>query len=171
MRAEKQYLVEEVANRLKESDYMFLTNYYRINVDETAELRQLLEAQEAEFHVVKNSILRQAAKELEMPELDEYLEGPVAVVSGGKNPSEVAKVLQKFHKNKEKVEVKGGTLGARLLNADEIDELSKLPSLDSLRAQLIGLLNTPAQQVVGVINAVPQSVVNVLKSYTEKDAA
>ena len=93
------------------------------------------------------------------------------VVSGGKNPSEIAKILKKFHKEKDKIEVKGGTLGDRLLTADEIDELSKLPSLDVMRAQLMGLLNTPATQFVGVINAVPQAVVRVLQAYTEKSEA
>lgn len=150
---------------------MFLTNYYRITVSETADLRARLSEQEAEFHVVKNTILQQAIKELELPELDELLDGPVAVVSGGRNPSEVAKILKKFHKEKDKVEVKGGSLGVRPLTADEVEELSKLPSLDAIRAQLMGLLNTPAQQMVSVINAVPQSVVNVLKAYVDKAEA
>ena len=78
MRNEKKYLVQEVANRLKESEYVFLTNYYRITVAETADLRARLAEQDAEFHVVKNTILQQAAKELEMPELDEILDGQVA---------------------------------------------------------------------------------------------
>lgn len=171
MRPEKKYLVEEVANRLKESEYVFLTNYFRITVAETADLRARLAEQDAEFHVVKNTILQQAVKALELPELDDMLDGQIAVVSGGKNPSEVAKVLQKFHKEKDKVAVKGGSLGDRLLTADEIDALSKLPSLDTLRAQLMGLLNTPATQFVGVINAVPQSVVTVLKAYADKSEA
>jgi len=171
MRDEKKYLVEEVANRLKDSEYMFLANYYRITVLETADLRAKLAEQDAEFHVVKNSILQQAAKELELPELDEMLDGPIAIVSGGKNPSEVAKILKKFHKEKDKVDVKGGTLGDRLLTPDEVEELSKLPSLDAMRAQLMGLLNTPATQFVGVINAVPTAVVNVLKAYADKNEA
>ncbi len=171
MRPEKKYLVEEVGSKLKDSEYVFLTNYSRITVAETAELRSKLKDQEAEFHVVKNSILNQATKELEMPDVSEYLEGPVAIVSGGRNPSEVAKILKKFYKDKEKVEIKGGALGDRLLNADEVDQLSKLPSLDALRAQLMGLLNQPAQQCVMVLNAVPQNLLNVLKAQSEKDAA
>jgi large subunit ribosomal protein L10 len=171
MRPEKKYLVREVAERLKSSDYMFLTNYYRITVSETADLRALLAKEGAEFHVIKNTILQQAVKDLEMPEVDEMLDGPIAMVSGGDNPSGVAKILQKFHKDKNKVEVKGGALGERVLTAEEIDALSKLPSLDALRAQLMGLLNTPAQQFVGILNAVPQSVVTVLKAYSEKNEA
>lgn len=171
MRPEKKYLVEDVANRLKKSEYVFLANYYTITVEETADLRARLTEQGAEFHVVKNSILQQAIKTLELPEMDDMLDGPIAIVSGGENPSEVAKVLKKFHKDKKKVEIKGGTLGDRLLTSEEVDELSKLPSLDAMRGQLMGLLNTPAQQFVGVINAVPTSVVNLLKAYSEKEEA
>lgn len=171
MRPEKKYLVEEVVNRLKDSEYLFLANYFRITVEETAVLRAKLVEQDAEFHVVKNTILQQAVKELELPELDSMLDGQIAIVSGGKNPSEVAKILKAFHKEKKKVEVKGGALGDRLLTAEEVDALSKLPSLDTLRGQLVGLLNTPATQFVGVINAVPTAVVNVLKNYSEKEEA
>jgi len=171
MRPEKKYLVEEVANRLKDSGYLFLTNYYRITVAETADLRAQLATQDAEFHVVKNTILQQAAKELNLPDYEELLDGQIAVVSGGRNPSEVAKILQKFHKDKDKVAIKGGSLGERLLTADEVDALSKLPTLDVMRAQLMGLLNTPATQFVGVINAVPQAVVTVLKAYVDKSEA
>jgi large subunit ribosomal protein L10 len=171
MRPEKKYLVEEVANRLKESNYLFLTNYFRITVAETADLRARLAEQDAEFHVVKNTILQQAAKAMDLPEMEALLDGQVAVVSGGRNPSEVAKILKKFHKEKDKVSIKGGALGPRLLTADEVDTLSQLPSLDVMRAQLMGLLNTPATQFVGVINAVPQAVVTVLKAYVDKNEA
>jgi large subunit ribosomal protein L10 len=168
MRPEKKYLVSEIADRLRDSEYLFLTNYYRVTVSETAEIRALLAAQGAEYHVVKNSILQKAAVELGLPEMGELLSGQVAVVSGGSNPSEVAKILKKYHKDKDKVEIRGGALGSTLLGSAEVEALSKLPSLPAMRAQVLGLLNTPAQQMVGVLNAVPQSVVFVLKAYSER---
>jgi large subunit ribosomal protein L10 len=171
MRPEKKYLVAEVAKRLKASNYMFLTNFFRITVSETADLRARLIDQGAEFHVVKNTILQQASRELGMPELGQLLDGQVAIVSGGRNPSEVAKILQKFHKEKDKVAIKGGTLGNAVLSPSDVEALSKLPSLEVMRAQVLGLLNTPAQQMVGVLNAVPQSVVNVLKAYADQEQA
>ncbi|MGB0370245.1 MAG: 50S ribosomal protein L10 [Opitutales bacterium] len=169
MRPEKQFLVEEVNTQLDKSDYVFLTNYSRITVEETEELRSALAAHGAEFHVVKNSILNVAAKARELPDMKDWLSGPTAIVVGGNNPSGVAKALGKFFKDKEKVELKGGALSNRLLNTDEIEELAKLPSLDILRAQLMGLLNTPAQSMVGVLNAVPVSVVNLLQAKVDQE--
>ena len=167
MRPEKKFLVEEIAERLKGTDYVFLTSFHRLTVKETAELRSRLAPQKAEFHVIKSSILNQAAKSLNLPDYKPILAGQIAMVSGGANPSEVAKILLKFNKDKDKVEMRGGSLGDRMMTVDEIESLSKLPGLEVLRAQLLGLLNTPAQRMVSVLNAVPQSVVTVLKAYAD----
>ncbi len=171
MRPEKKYLVEEVSRHLSKSDYLFLADYRRITVAEVSELRRSLSEEAAEFHVVKNSILNVAAREKELPDLREHLQGPVAIVVGGENPSAVAKVLKKFFKEKEKVQIKGGVWGDRMLTAEEIDRLAELPPFDVLRAQLLGLLNTPAQQTVTVLSAAPVALLNVLKAKSGKTAA
>lgn len=169
MRAEKQYLVNEVSSYLAETDYVFLTDFTRLSVAETAELRKELSAQGAQFHVVKNSIFNVAAKERELPDVSDILEGPTAIVVGGPNPSEVAKVLVKFFKEREKVEVKKGILSGTVLSKDQVEALSKLPSLDELRATLLSLFNTPAQQTVRVLIAGPQGLLNVLQAKADKD--
>ncbi|MEO0797100.1 MAG: 50S ribosomal protein L10 [Verrucomicrobiota bacterium] len=169
MRPEKQFLVDEVSEYLSKSEYVFLTDFNRLTVAETAELRGQLAAQDAEFHVVKNSILNTAAKARELPDLEDVLTGPTAIVVGGPNPSEVAKVLMKFFKEKEKVEVKKGVLGDTSLSKDEVEALSKLPSLDELRAKFLSLLNTPASQTVRVLIAGPQGLLNVLQAKVDKD--
>lgn len=169
MRPEKKFLVEEVSNHLSKSDYVFLTNFNRITVEETADLRGELAKHDAEFHVVKNSILNVAAKERELPDFsEEVLSGPTAIVVGGPNPSEVAKVLQKFFKDKEKNEVKQGVLDSKLLSPEDVESLSKLPSLDALRGQLLGLLSQPATGMVRVLVAGPQSLLNVLQAKVDK---
>ena len=164
MRPEKQYLVEEVNNHLAKSDYVYLANYGRITVEETAELREQLAEHNAEFHVVKNSIFGVAANAKEMPDVGEHLSGPTAIIVGGDNPSGVAKVLGKFFKDKEKVDLKVGILNDKTLDKAQIEALAKLPGLESLRAQLLGLLSQPGTGLVRVINAVPQNVVNVLQA-------
>ena len=95
MRAEKQYLISEVETHLKKSDYVILANFTKVTVADTAELRKRLAVEKAEFHVVKNSSLRVAAKALGLPELEASLAGPTAVVVGGKNSAGVAKILKK----------------------------------------------------------------------------
>lgn len=169
MRPEKKYLVEEVGTHLDKSDYVFLADYTGITVAETAQLRASLATEEAEFHVVKNTVLNVAARERELPSLSSPIDGPTAIIVGGRNPSEVAKIVLKFVKDKDKVRPKGGILSGSVLSADDVEALSKLPSLEVLKAQLLGLLNTPAQQLVRVINAVPQNVLNVLDAKRRKD--
>jgi large subunit ribosomal protein L10 len=96
--------------------------------------------------------------------LGEHLNGPTAIIVGGDNPSGVAKVIGEFFKKKEKVEMKAGILNEKALDKDQIEALAKLPGLESLRAQLLGLLTQPGTSLVRVLNAVPQNVVNVLQA-------
>ncbi len=170
MRPEKKYLVEEVAGHLAKSDYVYLANYDRITVEETAVLRTSLAQHNAEFHVVKNSIVNVAAKERSMPDIESFLSGPTAIIVGGENPSGVAKVLKEFFKDKEKVDVKAGVLSDKLLSPEQVEALAALPGLEVLQAQLLGLLSEPARRMVTVLNAVPQSVVNVLQAKVRQES-
>ncbi len=169
MRPEKQFLVDEINAHLDKSDYVFVADYQRATVPDIADLRSKLAAEEAEFHVIKNNILKVAARDRGFPELDDHLTGQNAIVIGGNNPSGVAKVLAKFFDTANKIEVKVGVLSSQKLEKDDILVLSKLPSLEALRAQLLGLLSQPAQQMVFVLNAVPQSVLNVLQAKVDAE--
>lgn len=168
MRPEKKYLVEEISRHLEKSDFVFLADFTTVNVSDIAELRGSLSEEDAEFHVVKNRILNVAAKARNLPALDEWLEGPTAIVLGGRNPSGVAKVLKRFADDKKKLSVKVGVLGDRTLTQEEVAELADLPTLDVLKAQLLGLFSQPAQQMVTVLAAGPVSLLNVLKAKAEK---
>jgi|TARA_B100000519_G_C14120196_1_gene380072 large subunit ribosomal protein L10 len=168
MRPEKAYLVKEASNYLSRSEYVFLADYQGINAEETTELRKKLAERGAEFHVVKNSSLRLAAKEQDLPDISEHLSGHTAIVVGGEDASGVAKALGLYYKDNDKVTVKGGALGDRLLTAGEIKTLAKLPGLEVLRAQLLSLLNTSASQFVGVLGAPARGLVTVLKAKSEK---
>jgi large subunit ribosomal protein L10 len=164
MRAEKKYLIDEVETHLKKSDYVILANYNGMTVADAAELRKRLSAEKAEYHVVKNSSLRVAAKSLGLPNIEGALIGPTAIVVGGRNSAGVAKVLKQFFKEKQKIEVKAAVLSKKLISSKDVSRLADMPSLDVLRAQLLGLLNQPASMFVRVINAVPQGLVNVLQA-------
>jgi len=169
MRPEKQYLVEEVNTHLEKSDYVYLTNYERITVDQIAELRANLAPFGAEFHVIKNSIFGVAAAAKDLPDLSEHLTGQTAIIVGGQDPSGVAKVINEFFKKKEKIDLKAGILNQRELSREEIIALSMLPGIDALRGQLLGLLSQPATGFVRVLNAVPQGLVNVLQAKVRKE--
>jgi large subunit ribosomal protein L10 len=164
MRAEKQYLISEVETHLKKSDYVILANFTGVSVADTADLRKKLATEKAEFHVVKNSSLRVAAKSLGLPEFESSLTGPTAIIVGGKNSPGVAKVLKQFFKDKQKLKVKSAVLAKKAITAKDVDALADMPSMEILRAQLLGLLNQPASMFVRVINATPTGLVNVLQA-------
>ena len=167
MRPEKKYLVNEAKDYLSRSDYFFLTDYKGINSEETSNLRNSLAEKGAEFHVVKNSSLRLAAPETVVSELNDELQGHTAIVIGGEDPSGVAKALGEYFKDTQKVSIKGGSLDNRVLSVDDIKILSKLPGLESLRGQLLSLLNTPATKLVTVFSEPARGMVTVLKAKTE----
>jgi large subunit ribosomal protein L10 len=153
MRAEKQYLISEVDSHLKKSDYVILANFTKVTVADTAELRKRLAAEKAEFHVVKNSSLRVAAKALGLPEFESALTGPTAIIVGGKNSAGVAKVLKKFFTDKQKLEVKVGIFEKKLISAEDLAKIADLPPFDALRAQFLGLLTSNAAAFVRVLDA------------------
>ncbi len=154
MRAEKQYLITEVDTHLKKSDYVILTNFSKVTVADTADLRKKLAAEKAEFHVVKNSSLKVAAKALGLPEFDAAsLAGPTAIVVGGKNSAGVAKVLKKFFDEKQKLEIKVGVLDKKIVSAADLKKIADLPPFDALRAQFLGLLTSNAAAFVRVLDA------------------
>ncbi len=153
MRAEKQYLISEVDTHLKKSDYVILTNFTKVTVADAAELRKRLAAEKAEFHVVKNSSLRVAAKALGLPDLEPALTGPTAIVVGGKNSAGVAKIIKKFFVEKQKLEIKLGVMEKKLVSASDLSTIADLPSFEALRAQFLGLLTSNAAAFVRVLDA------------------
>ena len=169
MRPEKSYLIEEAKNHLAKSNYFFITDYKGIDAEETTELRQKLSERGAEFHVVKNSSLRLATVDENYDGISDHLSGHTAIVVGGDDASGVAKTLGNYFKEKQKVSVKAGALENRFLTADEIKQLAKLPNLETLRAQLLSLLNSPATQLVTIFNAPPRGFVTVLKAKGDKN--
>ena len=153
MRAEKNYLIAEVETHLKKSEYVILANFTKVTVSDVADLRAKLASEKAEFHVVKNSSFRVAAKAFGLPEVDSVLAGPTAIVVGGKNPAGVAKVLKKFFEDKQKLEVKIGVLDKKLVSASDLAKMADLPSFEALRAQFLGLLTSNAGAFVRVLDA------------------
>jgi large subunit ribosomal protein L10 len=173
MRVEKKLIVEDVQKQMSASPFVLLTDYTGLTVAQFAELRKRLRQVKTECHVVKNSMLRLAAKAAGLPSADSALTGMTAMVVGG-DKSEVsaaAKVLKTFTKEFEKPKVKLGLLGQQVLGAAEISALADLPSLDVLRAQLIGLLQTPATRIAVVLGAPAGQIARVVKAHADKEGA
>lgn len=153
MREAKKFLVDEVAGHISKSSYILLADFTKVTVEDAAVVRNELRTLGAEYHVVKNSIFNIAAKQANLPDFTKHLTGHTAIVTGGDDAPGVAKVLVKFFKDKQRLEVKVGAMDGKALTKSEIEELSKLPNLAGIRAQLLSLLNTPASSFARLLVA------------------
>ena len=168
MRAEKQILTKEYAARLNASPFFIVVGYQGLKVAHMTELRQRLQKAGAEVHVVKNSIFRIAAKEAGVAELNGSLAGQMAVVTGQKDISAAAKALKNFAAEFDKLKIKFGFLNNSRLEEAGIIALADLPSLDVLRAKILGLLVAPATKLAILINTPASQLAQVIKAKSEK---
>jgi large subunit ribosomal protein L10 len=168
MRAEKQILTKEYAGRLNASPFFIVVGYQGLKVSHFTELRKRLVQAGAEVHVVKNSIFRIAAKEAGVAELNGSLTGQMAVVTGQKDISAAAKALKNFAAEFDKLKVKFGYLNNQRVEEAGIIALADLPSLDVLRAKILGLFNAPATKLVTLINTPATQLAQVIKAKAEK---
>ena len=168
MRAEKQILTKEYTARLNASPFFVVVGYQGLKVAYLTELRKRLNQAGAEVHVVKNSIFRIAAKEAGVAELNGSLAGQLAVVTGQKDISAAAKALKNFGAEFDKLKVKFGFLNNQRLDESAIVALADLPSLDVLRAKILGLLVAPATKLAILINTPASQLAQVIKAKAEK---
>ena len=138
--AQKQAKVEELANELKEAKVVLLADYRGINVTDVTSLRAELRKVNAEYKVIKNNIVKRALDANGESELDEALEGPVAIVIGKEDYLEPSKVIYNFTKTHDFYKIKGGIIEGKVMTAEEIITLAKLPSRQELLAKLAGAL-------------------------------
>ena len=153
MRAEKKFLTSEYVARLNASPFFSVVGYQGLKVAHLTELRKRLTQVNSEVHVVKNTVFCVAAKESGVATLDGTLTGQIAVVTGKKDIFVAAKALKNFAAEFDKLKLKFGYLNNERIEPATIMAFADLPSLDVLRAKLLGLFNTPATQLAQVIKA------------------
>jgi len=168
MRAEKQFLTNEYVARLNASPFFIVVGYQGLKVSHLTELRKRLTVAGAEVHVVKNTVFRVAAKEAGLADLNGSLTGQLAVVTGKKDISAAAKALKNFAAEFDKLKLKFGYLNSQRLDDKSILALADLPSLDVLRAKLLGLFNAPATKLATLINTPATQLAQVIKAKAEK---
>jgi large subunit ribosomal protein L10 len=170
MRAEKKFLTSEYVARLNASPFFIVVGYQGLKVAHLTELRKRLIQAGAEVHVVKNTVFSVAAKEAGIGELNGSLAGQVAVVTGKKDISAAAKAVKNFAAEFDKLKLKFGYMNNQRLDEASILALADLPSLDVLRAKLLGLFNAPATKLATLINTPGTQLAQVIKAKSEKTA-
>ncbi len=169
-RTEKREFVATLATVFAETSMVVVTQNNGLTVAEVTMLRQRMRAAGATFKVAKNRLAVLALDGTRFDGIAPLLKGPVAL-AWAVDPVAVAKVAVEFAKTNEKLVVLGGALGTQMLDADGIKALADLPSLDTLRARLVGLIATPATRIAGVLQAPAAQLARVFGAYATKDGA
>ena len=158
-REEKKQLLSDLNELFNSSELVVVSHYKGLTVAEVSELRNAIRNAGAGFRVTKNRIAKLALKGTKFEGLIELFNGPTAIAFAN-DPISACKACVEFAKTNEKLVVIGGAMGTGVLTIDEINRLASIPSMDELRAKLIGLLQAPAAQLA-----------RVTKAYSEKEAA
>lgn len=170
-RAAKTEAVRKIKEKISRAQGLVLTDFRGLNVPELEALRDGLRKTNAEYNVVKNTLLEIAAAEIGIDSLEAYLVGPTAVAIGYDDPIAPAKVIQDFIRQYRKLEVKGGIIDGRVVDAATIKALADLPGRPELIAQVVGGVRSPLYGLVGVLSALPRNLASVLDQIRQKQAA
>ena len=175
IREKKEQLVSDYVERVNNSEAIIITDYRGLKVPDLQALRAKVREADGSFTIVKNTLARHALKQAGLPAPDDLFIGPVGIGFCNQNIPGVAKAITDFAKSNEALKVKGGLMGVQVIDEAAVKELASLPSLDVLRAQLLGLINAPATRLAGVVAGGVRQLVNVFNAYAEegqtKDAA
>lgn len=161
-RSQKEQVVAELHAKLERATAAILTDFKGMKVAEMTDLRDVLAAEKIEYQVVKNTLMRRASEGTSAAILEPLLKGTCAVVIGYGDPAIPAKVIKKFTKTNDKLQVKAGVLGPRMLNPEQVAALADLPPREELLAKLLGTLNAVPTSLVTVLSGVPRAFVGVL---------
>jgi large subunit ribosomal protein L10 len=150
-RAQKQDQVAELKDKFGRATCVYLADYRGIDVQSVNQLRRRIRAEGAgdfEYRVAKNSVIKRAAADSNVEGITQHFEGPTAVALSYGDPVGLAKILVDFAKEHEVFELKAGIVEGKAVEPGEIGQLATLPSLEALRATLVGLVQAPATKLV-----------------------
>lgn len=169
-RSGKEKLVTELQETLNAANLVVVTQQNGLSVAEVSDLRRKMRAAGAGFKVAKNRLARLALTGTKHEDLGKLLKGPTAIAYSN-DPIAAAKVAVLYAKTNDKLSIVGGSMGTQALNADGIKALASLPSLDELRARLVGMLQTPATRLAVVTGAPAGQLARVFGAYARKGEA
>ena len=167
-RPEKVQAVAEIKERLERAQAVFLAEYAGLSVKQQQVLRRGLREGGAEFKVVKMTLARLAAAELELAELDELFLGPTGIAFADGDPVTAAKALKDFAKENEAFTVKGGLLGSEFLTPERISELADIESREVLLSMIAGAMKAPMANLAGLLAALPRNLASAMQQLVEK---
>ena len=169
-RAQKAELVAELQSTFKGTSVVIITRNLGLTVAQSTALRLKMRDAGASYKVSKNKLARIAVEGTPYTALNDLLVGPTAL-STSADPVAPAKVIVDFAKTNDKLEIVGGAMGDVVLDVAGVKALAELPSLDELRAKIVGLIQAPATKVVQIVQAPAGQLARVFGAYAAKEDA
>ncbi len=169
-RVQKQELITSLHQNFAQTSVVIVTRNLGLTVSQAGELRKRMRNAGASFKVTKNRLTRLALDGTQYAGLSDLLKGPCAITTS-KDPVAAAKVIATFAKENEKLEIVGGAMGATVFDPKGVKALAELPSLDELRAKIIGLVQAPATKLAQLATAPAAKLARVFGAYGAKEAA
>lgn len=169
-RSQKADSVAQLNAVFQEAGVVVITRNLGMSVAQSTDLRGKMRDAGASYKVAKNRLARLALNDTDYSGLSDLLTGPTAIAYST-DPVAAAKAAVDFAKTTDKIEIVGGSMGGQLLDQAGVKALASMPSLDELRAKLIGLVNAPATKIAQVVNAPAAKLARVFGAYAAKEAA
>jgi large subunit ribosomal protein L10 len=169
-KSEKQLVVSEVKDRLERMQGAVLTDYRGLTVAQMTKLRKQLREAGVEYRVLKNTLVGRAADEVGITGLDQHLAGPTGIAFAYTDPVAPAKIITSFAKDNKQLEIKGGLLGKKVIDLNEIKALATLPSREILLAQVLAGISAPLAGLVNVFQAPLRNVAYGLEAVRKAKA-
>jgi large subunit ribosomal protein L10 len=169
-RAQKAEAVAELKQTFNEVNVVVITRNLGLTVAQSTDLRTRMRDAGASFKVAKNTLALIAVEGTRYAPISDMLTGPTALASST-DPVAAAKVAVDFAKTNDRFEIVGGAMGDTLLDVNGVKALAELPSLDELRAKIVGLVQAPATKIAQLANAPAAKLARVFGAYAAKDAA
>ena len=150
----KKAMVKQLTERLQNAQAGVLADYRGLTVEQDTELRRKLREANVEYTVLKNSIIRFAAKEVGLEDLDSVLEGPTAIATSNDDVISPAKVLCDFAKGNDLLEIKAGFVEGKVISIDEVKQYASIPSKEVLISKMMGSLQSPISKLARTLQAI-----------------
>ena len=169
-RAAKEKVVSDLTSKFNESNFFILTHNNGLSVEEMTSLRNQLRDAGSTFKVVKNSLAKIAVNDTKVKDLSEHFNGPLAIVFSEELTSQ-PKIISDFTKDNENLSIVGGFMDGEIIDKETISKLASLPSLDTLRAKIIGSLTSSASKIAGIVTKPGGQIVQVLSAKSQNSEA
>ena len=166
-REQKESFVQNFKSIIAENSLVLVFHYRGMSMTDMTDLRVQSFNSGCNIKVTKNRLTKLALEGSDKAALSEFFDGPTAIAYSS-DPVQLTKLLSNFAKNNSNLVILGGIMDNEILSVEKIEILSKLPSLDEARAQLIGLLNTPAQKIAGILSVPSGNLARVFNAYGQQ---